>query len=347
MSEPTPPRYEGNDDVSSAVPPPPPPPPLPPTPEWTDARADAQPTQAYAAPADDQPTLAYPNAAQRDADEQPTLAYAPAAYPAAQQYDGGTGYGGTRPTYAGSQPVPPPYAGSSGVPGPTDGRPRALAIAAIAAAAVGLLLTLGGFVPVAGLATVLAVIGGLLLLVALVLAIIVLASKSQGGKPLGVVALIVSVLGGILFAIAFVASLFWVGLAAAGRETVDVPAAPDSSASALPSEEASAPPSESATPEASGTYDEAAYLAAVRPEIVSIVQEIQPDFTADQLNEIYSDQVLISIGQSFAAVDSVSDGSRQITIDTLVSSSGGLLTQDQATRLYDTIANAAQQYLRE
>lgn len=345
MSDPTPPRHDGDDSGATPPVPPPPPPPPPASREWTGVPADAQPTQAYGPPADDQPTLAYPDVAPGDADAQPTLAYAPAAYPAGQQYPGGTGYGGAQPTYAGFQPTPPPYADSSGVPGATDGRPRGLAIAAIVTAALGLLLSLGGFVPVAGLATVLAVVGGILLLAGLVLAIIVLANKTQGGKALGIAALIVSVLGGILCAVALVASLIWAALAAVGRETVDVPAVPESSATALPSEEPSEIPSESATPETSGTYDEAAYLAAVRPEIVAIMQEIQPDLTEEQVNAVYTDDVLISIGQSLAAVDSISDGSRQVAIDTLVSSSGGMLSQDQAARFYDAIANAAQQYL--
>lgn len=347
MSEPIPPRPGGNDDAGG-TPPTPPIPPIPPMPTGPfGTPAVSQPTQTDPPLADEQPTLAYPDAPSRDADAQPTLAYVPAAQPVAQPYAGWAAHGGAQPPYAPAPYAPPPqYSPSSGAPDSRDGRPRTLAIAAIIAASVGLLLSLGGFIPVAGLSTTLAVIGGILLLAAFILSIVVLVSKAQGGKPLGVAALAISILGGILSAIAFFVSLIWLGLAAAGRDTTDPPVVPESSASALPSAEPSEIPSPSTEPEPSGTYDEAAYLAAVRPEIVLIMQEIQPGITEEQVNLIYSDETLLTIGRSFVALGSV--GGMEAGRDAFVQSlTGSGISEELANRFFDAVANASQQYLVE
>lgn len=353
MSEPITPRPEGDDD-SAGVPPIPPKPPVPPVPpmptEPFGAPADAQPTQAYPPLADEQPTLAYPDATSREADVQPTVAYAPAAHPVAPQYPGGPGFG-PQPTYAANpyaaspQYGPSPGTPGSGAPVTDDGRPRTLAIAAIIAAAVGLLLTLGGFLPIPGLATTLAVIGGILLLAGFILSIVVLVSKAQGGKPLGIAALAVSVLGGILFAVALFVSLIWLGLAAVGENT-DLPVVPGPSASALPSEQPSETPSESAQPQPSGIYDEAAYLAAVRPEVVSVMQEIEPGITEEQVELIYSDETLLTIGRSFVVLESVggTETGRDAFVQALTSSGA---SEEQANRFFDAVVNASQRYLVE
>jgi hypothetical protein len=206
--------------------------------------------------------------------------------------------------------------------------------------------------------TVLAVIGGILLLVGFVLSLIALISKKQGGKGLSIGALVVSIIGGILFFFALIASLIWLGLAAAIEDGDLVDPGPTSSA--LPSQEASEAPSETPSeeatpgetapapaPGATGTYDEAAYLAAVRPEFFAILQEIQPGITEAEVAEIYPDDVLISIGQSFAALVEAGglEEGRQSFVDSTVSSSNGAVTAEQANRLFDTVSNAASAYL--
>ena len=362
MSDTNDPSQLGDADATGAASPPVPPTPDDPSALGSDAAAtqafppaasgsDAEPTQAFppaASASDAQPTQAYPPAAS-GSDAEPTQAY-PGAYPGAQQYPGQPGYDPAQGAYGGADPaVQQPGAPAARA---TDTRPRTLAIAALIAAVLGVLFSLGGFIPAPGVATVLVVIGGILLLAAFVLSLVVLISKKQGGKPLGIAALIVSVLGGILFSVALVISLLWIGLANIDDDaapsvgsTSESSTSPSQEPSEQPSEEASGAPSASTPGSATGTYDEAAYLAAVRPQILAIMQEIQPGLTDDQLNDVYSDETLISLGKSLGAADAASEQTRQQVIDTLVQSSGGAFTEDQAGRFYDTIANAAQQYL--
>lgn len=335
------------------------PPPVPPPSEPSVAAPDAQPTQAFPPSSDAQPTEAFPPASDARtapaSDAQPTEAYAPAAYPVGgqPQYPGQPGYDSAQPADAGS----PTYAASpGGGVASGDSRPRTLAIAALVAAVVGVLLSLGGFIPVPGLATVLVVIGGLLLLAGFVLGLVVLISKAQGGKALGITAVVVSVLGGILFIVALFASLLWIGLAASNRDGALVDPSPTATTapsqeasetpSQVPSQDSSEEPSASAPPAGAGTYDEAAYLAAVRPEINALIQEIEPDITDEQLAEVYSDETLVTLGKSFAALGLV-EGGNEAARGQFIEASAGTFTEEQAGRFFDSISTAAQQYLVE
>ncbi len=249
------------------------------------------------------------------------------------------------------RPTPPVFTQAQ----TTGTRPRGLAIAAVVAAAAGLLLCLGGFVPVPGLATVLTLIGGLLLVAGVILSIVVLVSRRQGAKPVGIVALVISVLGGILFAVAFFASLVWLGVATADRGAAKPPvesapsSSPSSGAGDQPSNEPSQAPSDepsasSAAPQPV-TVDEQAFLDAVRPELVALLQEAQPGTTEEQVDALYDDETLLDVGRSFAQMSQEEGGvesERETFVDSMVA---GGATEDTANRFFDTLTSAAQQYL--
>ncbi|MCW3493501.1 hypothetical protein [Microbacterium sp. SSM24] len=305
--------------------------PTPPQP--ADAQpTDAQPTEAYP-PADVQPTEAYP-----PADVQPTEAYPPAGQPTYGQPGDPAAYGQPAATAAYGQPAyGAPVADPAAVS--VADRPRGLGWASLGLAIGGLVLVGAAFIPLAWVSLVLVLLGGLLLLVALVLGIVTLASKKQGAKGLGIAAIAVSVLGGLLWIFALTASLLWIGLAVAGS----------SSGSSDPeisvSEEATPGDGESTEGEApTGTYDEEAYLAAVRPEILAIMQEIEPTITQELVDEFYTDDVLITVGTTIV---SMGDLGGDAIVDQLVEGSEGMFTAEQATRFYETIRSAAEQYLVE
>lgn len=313
-----------------------------PQPPATPEPADAQPTEAYPA-ADAQPTEAYP-----PADAQPTEVYAPAGQPTYGQPGDPAAYGqaaygqaayGTpapgSPAYgdpAYAAPVPDP----AGVP--ASDRPRGLAWASLGLAIGGLVLVGAAFIPLPWVSLGLAIIGGLLLLVALVLGIVTLASKKQGGKGLGIGAIAVSVLGSLLWIGAITASFVWIGMSVAGSSGTG------SNPEVSVTEEAG-PGEDDTTEEApSGTYDEAAYLAEVRPEILAIMQEIEPGVTQEIVDEFYTDEMLVTLGSTIV---SLGDMGGESIVDGLVQGSEGMFSEEQATRFYETIRDAAEQYLVE
>lgn len=87
-----------------------------------------------------------------------------------------------------------------------DTRPKALAL-------VALILAIAGFV--LGLIPLIGVLGGIMMFAAVVLAIIALALKTQGGKGMSIAALIIAVVGWIVSIIVFFVAL---GLAAASMQ---------------------------------------------------------------------------------------------------------------------------------
>ena len=125
-------------------------------------------------PAGNEPTQAYPGLTPSDA--QPTQPYGTPGYAAPQA-----------PLYG--QPVPPL--------GEPAQRPKKLAWAALGSSVLGFVLVLLGFLPLPWVSLALVVIGGILLLVGLILGIVAMASKKQGGTGLGVAALIISVINGV------------------------------------------------------------------------------------------------------------------------------------------------------
>lgn len=303
----------------------PPVPPVPPVP------ADDQPTVPFV-PTDDQPTLAYPSTP--DASAPAYGAPQPPAYGAPQPpaYGDQPAYGAAQPSYGAPQPTTP------------DTRPKRLGWIALGVGIGGLILALAGFVPILWVGLVLALIGGLLLLISLVLGIVTLASKKQGGKGLGIAAIVVSVLGGAAWSGALVFSLVLIGLATAGSSS-------GSTTDPLPSVSAD---SDQATDEgtteedtsdgATGTYDEAAFLAELRPQITGLMQEIEPNITEEMISSVYTDEMLVATGKSFLMTG---ESARDAFISASAESSGGVMSEDQAARFFDAILGAAQAHLVE
>ena len=93
-----------------------------------------------------------------------------------------------------------------------DTRPKKLAWIALSVAIAGFVLSFGGLLPIVWVGLVFAIVSGLLLIAGLILGIMVLAKRTQGGKPLGIVAIIVSVLGGVVFVIGLGWSLILIGM---------------------------------------------------------------------------------------------------------------------------------------
>ncbi|MDN3495650.1 hypothetical protein QL996_06915, partial [Planococcus sp. APC 4015] len=281
-------------------------------------------------PASDQPTEAYPPAS-----DEPAAPATPASgadgYPLAPP---------TGPAYAA------PTAPSAPVAGATDTRPKRLAWIALGLAVAGLVLVLIAFIPLLWVSFALAVVGGILLLAGLIVGIMVLAKKNQGGKGLGIGAIVVSVLGGAAWVGAIVLSLVLIGLASGGGSmgTDEPTAAPsasvEESATPAPSSEASGEATEAPDETATGVYDEAAYLAEVRPTLTALFTEIDPTITDEVATMVFPDESLVQIGQAVIS----GDLNREALVSTLVSEDG-IFTQEQAERFYDTIDAAAQKHL--
>lgn len=163
--------------------------------------ADPAAAGSYAPPAGHQMPPAGPYAP-------PAGQYAPPAgqyAPPAAQYAPPAGQYPAPPSYPGA-PVPPyaqpgmAYPGPSTAPVGPDTRPKILAIIALVASIVGLVVA---FIPFFGW------LSAPILFAALVMAIIALAVKSQGGKGLSITAIVISVVGGITaIVISIVAVLF-------------------------------------------------------------------------------------------------------------------------------------------
>jgi hypothetical protein len=309
-------------------------------PEAAPASPDAQPTEVYGAPSA-QPTAAYP-----PADVQPTEVYPPAGQPAYGEPAGAYGtapsapYGAPATAYADPAYGQPP-AGQTPPPSGPDQRPRTLGWISLALALGGLALVGAAYIPLLWVSVVLAVVGGLLLLIALVLGIVTLASKKQGGKGLGLGAVIVSVLGGLAWIGAISLALLFVGLDAASNGSSSAPE-PTVSTEATPDADEDDADAEEEAEAPSGTYDEAAYLAQVRPEITVLMQEIDPNLTEEMLATVYSDETLISLGTSLVGTD---EATRQLVVESLSGGTDGLFTADQAQRFFDIIIVAADEHL--
>lgn len=176
--------------------------------------AHAYATPAYAEPGTTPPPKAYAYPA----------AYAPP--PAAYGAPGTAPGAASLPPYARQPAAPPPSypgapafgaapLGGSLPPGAVDTRPRAIAIAALALAGAGVLVTLiAAFVGFAGVG----LLAPLLLFIGFVLSLIALISRNQGGKGLGVGALLLSILGGL---VTFVVAVAWIFGAFSGSSGSD------------------------------------------------------------------------------------------------------------------------------
>ncbi len=148
-------------------------------------------------------------------DTPPPAAAAPAVYGPPPGYAPPPGFvapAGLPP--AGSiPPVPPPAVGFGPAPRPRDTRPRTLAIIALVTGIVGFLLA---FVPLANLFT------WVLLIAALVLGIVALITKSQGGTGMSIAAIVLSGLGFIVTIAVFVVGIFLTAITATINEAPPV-----------------------------------------------------------------------------------------------------------------------------
>ncbi len=283
----------------------------------------AQPSETPLAPSDDVPTAAYEPA--------PPAPPAPPAAPAQAPY-GQAPYG--QAPYGQAPYGQPPVAAA----GP-DTRPKTLARVSLGLAIVGTVLACVGFIPLGWGGLVAVLIGGLLLLAGFVLSIVALASRKQGGKPIGIAALIVSVLGAVVWTVALIVAFVFGVLATAER-----------SADAAPTPGISAPggdPDDSAPGDATGggvsAADEAAFLGEARPQLNELFAELDPGFTEETVRQVFPDDALISLGQSFTQAG---DGSRQLLVDTLVANLDGVLDAEAAERFIDILTDAAENHLR-
>lgn len=211
---------------------------------------------------------------------------------------------------------------------PTNMRARTALILAVLGAVIGL----GGFLPMAWVSLVLAAVGGLLLVAGLILGIVALASRTEGGNGMSIAAIVVAVAGGVAWVFAVVASILWIGLAAAD-EPAPTPAPPAVTATVDPD----------TGDDASG---EQAYLDEVKPAVLAILQTIEPSVTAEQLSQLYPDDALIASGRQLATIPADQRAAqREAFVRASVESSNGALTEETAGQLFDVLITAADRHL--
>ena len=313
MSNPTPPQDPSEQPPSGDAATPP----VPPSP-------DDQPTQAFPpAYGAEQPTQAYPPAPQQPA--APAYGQPPAdAYP--QQTSAVPG----QPAYG--APVPPAQ---------PDTRPKTFGWVALGLAIAGIVLVGVAFIPLLWVSLILAVIGGILLLAALIMGIVVLANKKQGGKPLGIIAIIVSVLGGFAWIGALTWSLVLIGLASAGSGSAEVtdPSPP----AVVETEDAGSGESTDETDTDVVAGGEAAYLAEVRPALLALLRE-DSAVTEEQFERLFPDATLVSLGETMLIVG---DFAPEMLSEALMESMGDDADAEKAERFYEIISTAAQAHLAE
>lgn len=286
---------------------------------------DDQPTEVYAR-GNDQPTEVYPRY------EAPPTYAAPPAYEQAPPAYERVPY--ERPPYASGQQQygAPPQAPTAYAAPVGDERPRTMGRFSLGLAIAGTVLSIGGFLPLPGIGLALAAAGGLLLLTALILGIVALVNRAQGGKGLGVAGIIVSIIGGGVFIAALFVSFIVLGLSGSSEpapvpeETIEI-------------EEEVAPPAE----EEVSAFDEQAFLDEVRPQLEALFAEIAPDAPTNPI-ESYPDEALVAMGQALLVGG---DFARDTLAGTLTQASGDLMTEEQANRFVDIIYSAAQTHLAE
>lgn len=303
------------------------------------------PTQPTPAPADAQPTEAYPPAtggygasyAAPTAPPAPEYAaQAPYTAPPAPSY-GATPYGATAP-----------YGTPGGYPTPAgpDTRSKGIAWTALILAIAGILLCLIGFVPLPWVGFIAALIGSFALLAAFVVSIVGLVGRRNGGKGLSVTALVLSVVGSVLAGFALLVSMIFVGLSAANSSTGSAPStqtSDEASDGGAGTTDDSATTDDTTDGSADHSASEAAYLAALRPEINDVMTGIDPSVTSADIEKLFPDESLLLIGRALlvtgeSGIDSM--------LDSTVEAAGGAVTADQVRPLYEAIYQAADQYLR-
>ena len=237
----------------------------------------------------------------------------------------------------------PQYAPQPGAPAP-DTRPKGLATTALILAVAGILVSLIGFAPVPWLGVGAALLGGIVLLVALVMSIVGLAGKRYGGKPLSVTALVLSVIGGFVAAFALFVAFLFTGLSAwneSGSTPLPIPipsVAPDDG-----SGDGSGDGSADGSSEQPTAADEAAFLAQARPAVEQIMAEIDPSITPEMVQTVFSDETLITMGQTLLMTG---DAGIDMLAAQAQGSVGDDVSTDQMRRLFQAIYDAAEAHLQ-
>lgn len=255
------------------------------------------------------------------------------------------------PDYAAQAPyaAPPapgygqPVAPQGYAPAPTlpDTRSKKIAWVALSLSIVGLLLSLFGFIPIAWVGFALVLVGGFLLLAALVFSIIGLAGKRNGGKPISIIALVISVVGGFIGTFALIVAIVFTGLSTADRNvdlTPDPVPSPTSEVDGGTTGDGSTDGTDAATTEA-----QAAFLAEVRPKVTEIMLQIDPSMTAEQVNATFTDASLITIGQALLATG---EAGIDPFVDQTLAGAGDVVDADQLRTLFQTIYDAAKAHLK-
>lgn len=299
-----------------------------------EANAEAS-TPADAASSSDDATAVYPPVP--PAPEAPTAAYAPAG-------SGQSAYGqapGSDAPYGQAPYGQAPYGqapyGSPAPAGP-DTRPKTLAWTALGLAIAGTVLACIGFIPLGWASLVVVLLGGVLLLAAFIISIVALASRKHGGKPIGISALVVSVIGSIIWAVAFfVALAFGIVSSAVTSDPVPSPEFSDSI------EDGTDDGTDVDGDTDASTADQQAFLDEVRPALVDLFSEIDPNVDASIIDQTFSDEALLSLGEAFLFVG---DEGRDQMIQGMIQGSDGAFDEDSAGRFADIIIDAAEKYLQ-
>lgn len=214
--------------------------------------------------------------------------------------------------------TPPRLAGPS-----SDARPRGLAWTALVLSIIGLVLVLGGFVPIpwAGLAAT--VVGGGILLAAAISAIVALVVRRHGGTAVSATALVLSVLGGVVGGFALIVGALFTGLSANQDRTAPAP---------LPTVQATATASA-----------EEAFLADLRPEVNEIMRDLAPELSEEDVASTLSDEMLIATGRALLVAG---DAGIDAFVDQATAAAGGTVDTAALRSVYEAIHEAAQEHLR-
>jgi len=305
--------------------------------------ADAQPTEAFsadgapAAPSTPGATAAYPPVP--PAPEAPAAAYAQA--PSGQAPYGKAAYG-QDPSAQAAYGQPPYGQAPYGTPAPTgpDTRPKTLAWTSLGLAIAGTLLACIGFIPLGWASLVVVLLGGVLLLAAFIVSIVAIASRKHGGKPIGISALIVSVIGSIVWAVAFFVALAF-GIVTSAISSDPTPG-PEFSDSIEDGTDDGADVDGDTDTDASASGEQA-FLAEVRPELVALFSEIDPNVDESLVNQTFSDEALLALGEAFLFVG---DEGRDQMIQGMIEGSDGAFDAESAGRFADIIIDAAEKHLQ-
>jgi hypothetical protein len=216
---------------------------------------------------------------------------------------------------------------------------KGMAVTALILGIAAVVLALLGFIPIVGFAFL--GLGGLLGVVALVLGIVAVAGKNRQGRGQGLTGLILGALGVLLSiaAIVFQLTFLW-----AVGTSVSRSAASTSAPSAQPQAGDVATPRSTDAPK--GDYDEKAYLAEVKPELLALQKSINPAATTLP----WTDDYLVSMGQGVESLgdDKASrDAARDAVVKMVTEASKGTVSAAKATELFDIVAQAADAHLRQ